>query len=143
MKYGFEVCESDESLTCRTPQASTQSVAFYRNGLKIPKKPRIYDSPRKKVLRRRIINLKKKNTRLRKKVTNMKDLIMILSKKNILSEENCDRMREIFLGDSAKIFDNQAANLKKPLKGRRYCKEIKHFALTLHFYSPKAYEFCR
>ena len=27
--------------------------------------------------------------------------------------------------------------------GRRYTKEMKQLALTLHYYSPKAYNFCR
>lgn len=159
LEYGFEDCESDgnHSRSHRVishtdestisppaiPCSNDQSLVIYRRTASIPKKPKLFDSPRKKALRRRIINLKKNVTRLRKKVTNMKDLIKLLSKKNLLCEENCDRMREIFLGDSAKIFENQVANSKKPPKGRRYCREIKHFALTLHFYSPKAYEFCR
>lgn len=44
---------------------------------------------------------------------------------------------------SAELFKNQLKNLECKPKGRRYGTDIKEFALTLHYYSPKAYAFCR
>ena len=41
------------------------------------------------------------------------------------------------------MFENQMKNSKRKAGGKRYHKEIKKFALTLHFFSPKAYLFTR
>lgn len=128
--FGFEVCEAN-------------NTSLYRDGTMIPKKPKFYDSPRKKMIRKHIKRLNQNVRRLNNKVANMKELVQLLRKKNLASEEQCDQLQHIFMGDSAKIFENQARNSKKSIKGRRYCDEVKRFALTLHYYSPKAYVFCR
>lgn len=46
------------------------------------------------------------------------------------------------LGSILELFDNELKNSNK-VTGCRYSKEMKKFALTLHYYSPKAYNFCR
>jgi len=46
------------------------------------------------------------------------------------------------LGTILDLFKNELKNSKKDT-GCRYTKEMKEFALTLHYYSPKAYNFCR
>ena len=38
---------------------------------------------------------------------------------------------------------NQLKNNERKTNGRRYDDEIKKFALTLNFYSPRAYEYVR
>ena len=40
------------------------------------------------------------------------------------------------------LFRNESKNIEKSA-GSRYSEEIKEFALTLHFYSPRAYKFVR
>lgn len=40
------------------------------------------------------------------------------------------------------LFKNELKNSNKT-NGKRYSKEMKEFALTLLFYSPRAYNFCR
>jgi len=40
------------------------------------------------------------------------------------------------------LFKNQCNNDNKTI-GKKYNKEMKEFALTLHYYSPRAYNFCR
>ncbi len=37
-------------------------------------------------------------------------------------------------------FRNEVKNINKT-SGSRYCKEIKEFAVSLHYYSPTAYRF--
>ena len=39
------------------------------------------------------------------------------------------------------LFHNQLTNLGKTTYGHRYSLETKQFAMTLHYYSPKAYDF--
>lgn len=34
-------------------------------------------------------------------------------------------------------------NKDKSAHGRRYSNEVKRFAVTMHYYSPKAYDYCR
>jgi len=49
-----------------------------------------------------------------------------------------------FDGVPFEIFKNQLLNCKKTSsKAYRYTDAVKQFALTLHFYSPKAYQYCR
>jgi len=45
-------------------------------------------------------------------------------------------------GSLLELFNNELKNSNKGT-GCRYPKEMKQFALTLHYYSPKAYNFCR
>lgn len=46
------------------------------------------------------------------------------------------------LGTILNLLKNELKNNKKGT-GCRYVKEMKEFALILHYYSPKVYNFCR
>lgn len=39
------------------------------------------------------------------------------------------------------LFTNEIFNFQNPATCRSYSEEIREFCLTLHFYSPQAYEF--
>lgn len=41
------------------------------------------------------------------------------------------------------LFENELKNCERASTARRYSDELKQFCLTLHFYSPRAYEFIR
>jgi len=41
------------------------------------------------------------------------------------------------------LFQNEIANVKKQANHKSYSEEIREFCLTLHFYSPRAYDFIR
>ena len=41
------------------------------------------------------------------------------------------------------MFENEALNAGRAKKGHRYSASLKEFALTLHYYSPQAYDYCR
>lgn len=41
------------------------------------------------------------------------------------------------------VIENEIQNFNNSRTNRRYSDEIKQFCLTLHFYSPKAYDFLR
>lgn len=56
------------------------------------------------------------------------------------SENNCRSRKNINFADIAK---NKISNDNKSKTRYRYTKEIKEFASTVHFYSPKAYEYLR
>jgi len=61
----------------------------------------------------------------------------------MLNNDSEDMLFSMFEGISSGIFKNQIKNAARAAKGRRYSPEIKQFALTLHYYSPKAYYYCR
>ncbi|EFN79063.1 hypothetical protein EAI_03846 [Harpegnathos saltator] len=63
--------------------------------------------------------------------------------KNLLEREGSDIITKNFSGHIGEIFQNEWKNANRNKKGYRYSDEIKKFAVTLHFYSPKAYNYCR
>lgn len=52
-------------------------------------------------------------------------------------------MSDKFDGLSKQLFQNQLINQERKPTGMRYSKEIKEFALTVNYYSPKALTYCR
>lgn len=46
-------------------------------------------------------------------------------------------------GIPREIFENEMKNRERDPGGRRYNPKLKEFALTLYYYSPRAYDFCR
>ena len=64
-----------------------------------------------------------------------------LKEKNLLTNDAATVLNENFSGLTHEIIQNQFKNQNIKPKGHRYNDEIKKFALTLNFYSPKAYQF--
>ncbi|KYM95738.1 THAP domain-containing protein 9 [Cyphomyrmex costatus] len=62
---------------------------------------------------------------------------------NILSKTSYDILNYDFGKSSSFLFKNEIKNQNKSSHGRRYSEEVKKFAVTLHYHSPKAYAFCR
>ena len=84
-------------------------------------------------------NLRRKNIRLEK---NVKGLILQIKAARLLNDELSNSLMENFGHIATQIVKNEAKNMSSTC-GSRYGNEIKEFALTLHFYSPKAYKFVR
>ena len=61
----------------------------------------------------------------------------------ILKDNFIETLKEKFPGLSAEIIANHFKNKDKKPQGYRHSDEAKKFALTTHFYSPRAYEFIR
>lgn len=101
------------------------------------------DTPKETKLRNKIRTLQQQNRRLRKKCTTLKNLLKELRKKNLLDCEKMYLMEQTFSGPAGDIIFNEIRNVNKASRGVRYSQEYKQFALTLHYYSAKAYEFVR
>lgn len=114
---------------------------IYRKDSFLPKRPKTYVCPRKIKLRSKVNSLTKRVRRMQRRISNMKDLIRTLKDKNLLSDEVNSNMIQMFAADSSHIFSSFLKNNNVKAKGRRYPMQFKHFALTLHYYSPKAYQF--
>jgi len=60
-----------------------------------------------------------------------------------IANDVADLLEQNFSGISCEIFKSELVNKDRSAHGHRYSDEIKKFALTLHFYSPHAYNFVR
>lgn len=100
-------------------------------------------SPSKFELKVKIKRLQQKIRRQSTSINNLKDLLKDFRKKNLLENNTEELLLEKFEGTSLELFKNLIKNKGRKATGRRYSKAIKEFSLTLHYYSPKAYEYAR
>ena len=88
---------------------------------------------------RKIRQLRRKNIRLAKKVDN---LLSNLKKLQLISQEGESCISSHFSELTLSIIENERKSSGASL-GSRNTEEIKQFAISLHYYSPKAYMFVR
>ena len=93
------------------------------------------------VLRRKLKTQRQKARRLKSKLTSLKGVIKKLKQKNLISDNCQEQLDKSLSGVPKAIMDRLLSNKKG--KGHKYPPELKSFALTLQFYSSKAYEFVR
>ena len=93
--------------------------------------------------------IKKKNQiikNLRRKIITkektIKGLMIKLKQTKLLSQESCSSLTTNFGHMTTELFRNEAKNNGRS-SGSNYSDEIKEFAISLRFYSPKAYKFVR
>lgn len=121
--------------------SSKVSCARSLFNISLPKRPSF--SPSKAELKKKIKSLQQRVRRQEKSIRNLKDLLKILKKKNLIEKEAEELLMEKFDGTTLEIFQNIVKNKGIKSTGRRFSKTIKEFSLTLHYYSPKAYEYAR
>jgi len=107
------------------------------------KKAKITISPTKTKLKKKIKTLQQKLRRKETKIQSLSDAIKTLQEKKLLTEDCGTIIERHFSGITKEIITSELKNNTKKSKGKRYSDEVKKFALTLHFYSPRAYEFLR
>ena len=93
-------------------------------------------------LKRQLKCNKQKSRRLKKSVTSLKTVVKHLSQKQIISPSCEEMLNQTFSGASLDLMKRITSG-RKSGKGSKYLPELKSFALTLQFYSAKAYEFVR
>lgn len=134
-----------------TPKTSTVlfpelQITPKRPSYRTPKLGRPKNSaitPKTKKNKTKLKTLQKRVLRLKTKVNNLKELLQNIKEKGLIEENGYNVILEDFDGMSREIFKNQLKNKNNKVKGRRYSDELKQFALTLNYYSPKAYKYCR
>lgn len=82
--------------------------------------------------------LQQTKRRLTKRYDASKELLNELKNKQLLSEKGLEVFASTFSPDIHQLLCRSAENGKK-----QYPPELRAFALTLHFYSPAAYEYVR
>ena len=103
----------------------------------------IYFATRPVGKQRKIKILQQKVRRLVKKNKSMADMLKTLKSKALLTDDLYELLSNSFSGMTLDIFRDEFQNAAKTAKGRRYSQEVKQFALTLHYHSPKAYDYIR
>ena len=87
--------------------------------------------------------LQQKLRRKKSSIRNMKQLIRTLKRKSLINRTEEERLHRKFDGMKRSIFKNFLQNSNISSQSRRYNNSIKEFALTLSYYSPKAYAYVR
>ena len=96
-----------------------------------------------KKLEQKIRNLQQQLRRTKHKVETMDEVIKILKDKLVINSMEAESLQSTFKDTHLEFMYNFKNNLKSNPSGRRYSDEMKEFALTLYFYSPKAYKYVR
>lgn len=94
-------------------------------------------TPRKKKLRRDVKVIKQRLKRRNTTIDNLKSLLKLIKKKC----DNYSEVEQIVHYNFQNI--HTSLNQKKSNKSNKYSDELKSFALTLYYYSGKAYSFLR
>lgn len=77
------------------------------------------------------------------KIKSLKGMLKMLHANNIRNECLEQTPSENFRTLPMELFENEIKNRTKSKFHHNYSDEVKKFALTLHFYSPRAYKFIR
>lgn len=97
-----------------------------------------------KILKRKIRILTQKIRRRDKKIKSLKELVQSLKKQGLVDVSMENILLDQFNGITAELIKNFKKNAaSKTPKGHRYSLQMKKFAITLYYHSPKAYKYCR
>lgn len=113
-------------------------------------------SPAKEVLKRKLEEseqkvaaskkkiklLQQSKRRLKKKNAELCSVIEVIKNKSFISEQSLEVLRNCS-GGVPDLLKRQAAKMSKCKSTLKYSPELRSFALTLNFYSPKAYQYVR
>jgi hypothetical protein len=90
---------------------------------------------------KKILKVSQQKTRhVKKRVTSLKSIVKQLKEKDLISSACEEMLQRNFSGVPVALFKRMASNSGK---GCKYSPELKAFAITLQFYSAKAYDFVR
>jgi hypothetical protein len=103
------------------------------------------DKMKKEILKKdkKIKQLQQKLRRRNSTIQSMKHIICKLKNKSLINKSLEEELHKKFDGVKLAVLKNVLNNSKGSSRSRRYSSTIKEFALTLNFYSPKAYTYVR
>ena len=87
--------------------------------------------------------LQQKVRRKQNKISTLTELISDLTSRKMINNDAASNLNENFSGLTFEVIKNHLFNKDREPRGRRHNDEAKKFALTLNFYSPRAYEYVR
>jgi hypothetical protein len=94
--------------------------------------------------KKEIHNVRQKFQQLKKNIKSLKEVVTVLRKNDKLSTDASRMLESTFSGIPLATMKRILTNIKAGKNIRKkFCPELKKFAMTLPFYSPKAYDFVR
>jgi hypothetical protein len=88
--------------------------------------------------------VQQKSRRLENKVSTLQEVIATLKKERMVSESGAELLQNTISGVPLSILQRTSSNAKSgKLTRQAFPPELRAFALTLNFYSPKAYNYVR
>lgn len=94
-------------------------------------------------LRKKMRTLSKRNERQEKKIKDLSDLVSTLTSANLIEREPAEILSTCFDSNILEIIKSELVNQNRSKNRREYNEVVKQFALTLYYYSPQAYDYCR
>jgi len=95
------------------------------------------------VQQKRLKSSQQRVRRLRNKVMSLQDIIDDLTDKNLLTQQAAENITASFTGPAAELVQRCVNRSVGGESAKAYPPELKAFALTLQFYSRRAYEYVR
>ena len=133
-----------ESVQCPASNAyHTEGLAAHTDPIVCCKKAK---SEKDKSISNKDKKIKLLHQKLQRKnftISNMKQLIHRLKKRSLINQTEEELLHREFDGMKRSIFKNLLQNSNIFPQSRQYTNPIKEFALTLSYYSPKAYAYVR
>lgn len=124
------VSQSKRSLAC----AMTDAVEYYHD------KCKKIATEKNRVIKNLRMNISRRN----KKITSLSDMVKQLKSENILNENTAYALEELAEDVPALLFERYARNKHLDVVSKSdYPPPLRKFAMTLYFYSPKAYLYVR
>ena len=87
--------------------------------------------------------MQQKVRRKDKKIKDFHQVIKSMKKEKLINEDLSNLLATKFSGIKFELMTNEVQNINRMKNGRKYSADVFEFAHTLHFLSPKAYEFAR
>lgn len=116
-------------------ESDTPNRLHLKRGITVLSSELLVKSKQLKVLRQTV-------RRQRLKIASMKDIISKLQKQNLLNDDECEMLLDSFGKHKNLITNWSKKNLGKKVT-KKYTPEVRQFALSLNFFSSKAYEYVR
>ena len=128
----FMLCRAVQSITSKVAKVVTTEHSYANKRINVEKL---------QTYKKQVKALKQQVRRKNKKIKNMEELLKLLKKEKLLLDDQCSLLEHNFSCVAEQLFQNEMRNAANTSYGHRYTDEIKQFAVTLHYYSPKAYEY--
>ncbi|KYN04635.1 THAP domain-containing protein 9 [Cyphomyrmex costatus] len=96
----------------------------------------------KKQYNLRIKTVTQKIRRMKKKIASLENVLEAIKQKNFLEEEQLYNLKGISIGN-VDLLKRVVYKSKGKLLSQKYSPELRKFALTLHYFSPRAYLYVR
>ena len=94
-------------------------------------------------LRKKLKLERQRTSRLRKRVNSLQTIVENLQKQHLVNEQCVEMLEQTFSGVPKQLMERIVKHTGKNVTRKSYPSELRAFALTLQFYSTKAYNYVR